>query len=213
MIRRTAVLITGLLSVGQLVGCASAPQRGTGQQPAAGQANGQPYRSEGGKRYISGPYGNPHDISAVIDTIEHRSTPQQVSVRGVNLTDVPAYSFISVYRYRFPRACGGQRFQLFKGDGIEILEYDDTQTGAAPVKIRDYVQGPGPFVGPGLWGPYDSTSNAPTILVSGTARQGGMGLMKGTYAIGWLTTLSTAQQVALGKDYQRAVRLAARCNG
>ncbi|MGA7801929.1 MAG: hypothetical protein WCC36_14070 [Gammaproteobacteria bacterium] len=211
MAQRTAVLIAAWLGCAQLAGCGAVRQPGTGQQIAAAPGPEQPYRTVGGKRYISGPYGSARDVTAVISMIEHHSVPQQLSVRGVDLPDVPAYSFISVYRHTFPKDCGALRFQLFKGDGIEILEYDDRQVGTTPVKIRDYVQGPGPFVGPGLWGPYDSTSNAPVILLPGSARQGGMGLMKGTYAIGWVTTLSPTQQVTLGKDYQQAVRRAAQC--
>lgn len=212
MARSTALLITALVSFAQLTGCATISSPALTAPNATTAPVRQPYRFLGGNRYISGPYGSAADIETVIARIERRSPRRKISVRGVELTDLPAYSFIDVYSYTFPRNCGKSHFQVFKGDGIEILEYDDKIAAGGPVQIRDYVRGPSPFVGPGLWGPYDSSSNAPAILVPGTARQGGMGLMHSTYAIGWLTTLSPHQQAVLGHSYERAVERAARCD-
>lgn len=211
MTRGLPTIVAALLGAAQLAGCSALCIRAGASSGASGPSAEHPYRSVDGKRYISGPYGSAKDIAAVVQKIERHSTPRQVSVRGIRLTNVPAFSFIAVYRYTFPQACGAAHFEVIRGGGIEILEYDDPQPGAAPIKIRDYVHGPSPFVAPGLWGPYDSSSNAPAILVPGVARAGGMGLMRGAYAIGWVTTLSPRQQAVLGERYQQAVQHAARC--
>ncbi len=199
------LLLTGLLTAG----CSTR----TAPLPGASASNGvRPYIIVNGKRYLSGPYGNEADIKRVVSTIQSHSQAQQLSARGFNLPNSSPYAFISVYDFRFPDDCGAGHFRYYQSEGASILEYEDHTPGNHVVKIRDYLTGPGPFVGAGLWGALDSTSDSPLILLSGSADQGGMGLMSGAYQIGWVTTLSHKDQERLGQEYAAALSRAAACH-
>lgn len=191
----------------QLSGCVPGAAR-SGSAAVDGE---RPYVIVKGKRYLSQPYGTGADIRRVVAIIRTSSQAERLSARGFNLSNASPYAFILVYSYHFPAACGGYRFRYYQGSGVRILEYDDRVSADHTVKIRDYLTGPGPFIGAGVWGPLDSTSDSPLILLSGKSDQGGMGLMSGSYQIGWVTTLSHDDQKRLGGEYAAAVRRAGAC--
>ena len=164
------------------------------------------------KRYISGPYGDKTDILALINTIKANSTPSTISNRAVNLPNKPANLALTVYNYRAPRECGSYNFHVYEGDQLQILQFDYPEDNKT-TRIRDYTQGPTPFVSAGLWGPYDHTDGTAVemCLLAGDGRKDGMGLMESGYEIGWITNIADWKQAELGTEYAKAVKTTYHC--
>ncbi|HHJ17844.1 MAG TPA: hypothetical protein ENJ80_14220 [Gammaproteobacteria bacterium] len=164
------------------------------------------------KRYISGPYGDKHDVIALINTIKRTSSPAIISNRALNLPNKPANLMLTVYDFRAPAECGGYTFHVYEGNELQILQFDFPENGKI-IRIRDYTQGPTPFVSAGLWGPYDHTDGTTMdmCLLAGDAGKDGMGLMEGGYEIGWITNIVDWKQAELGTEYANAVSASNRC--
>lgn len=200
-------------------GCSSVPEQQQTRGPfetveLALGSDGQkrPYIVFDNKRYISGPYGDQDEISSLVDTIKGNSTPVTVSNRSINLPNKAANLMLTVYDYTAPDACGGHSFHVYEGDELQILQFD-YPTERDITCIRDYTQGPTPFVSPGLWGPYDHTDETAMdmCLLAGDADKDGMGLLEGGYEIGWITNIVDWKQAELGNEYANAVSTTNRC--
>ena len=164
------------------------------------------------KRYISGPYGDRHDVTSLIETIKLNSSPAIISNRALNLPNKPANLMLTVYDFSTPGECGGYDFHVYEGEELQILQFDFPEDGKI-TRIRDYTLGPTPFVSAGLWGPYDHTDGTTMdmCLLSGDAGKDGMGLMEGGYEIGWITNIVDWKQAELGEEYASAVSTSNRC--
>jgi len=174
---------------------------------------GRPYIVFDGKRYMTGPYGEPDAIKGVIAALKRHGRSKSVSARALALPNTPASLVFRIYAFQFPEECGAHQFNVLDGGQFLILEYHHLQEDDELVQIRDYVRGPNPFVASGLWGPYDHTSDAKLdmCLLPGNSRVDGFGFMKAGYEIGWVTTLAKWKQVDLGVVYKEAVGAANGC--
>jgi len=172
----------------------------------------RPYIILDNKRFISGPYGDKQDIITLIDTIKQNSTKTTISNRAVNLPNKPANLMLTVYDFKAPGECGGNNFHVYEGEALQILQFDFLEDGKT-TRIRDYTQGPTPFVSAGLWGPYDHTDGTAMemCLLAGNGSKDGMGLMEGGYEIGWVTDIVDWKRAELGTAYANAVRTTSHC--
>ena len=172
----------------------------------------RPYIVFDNKRYISGPYGDEPDVIALINTIKHNSSPAIISNRALNLPNKPANLMLTVYDFKTPDECGGYNFHVYEGEELQILQFDFPEDGKI-TRIRDYTQGPTPFVSAGLWGPYDHTDGTTMemCLLAGDGSKDGMALMEGGYEIGWITNIVDWKQAELGTGYADAVKASNRC--
>lgn len=199
--------------------CSSTPDKPKAQSPfeiveQAFDSGGEkrPYVVLNNKRYISGPYGDEHEVTALIDIIKHNSTPATISNRAVNLPNKPANLILTVYDYNASGECGNHQFHVYEGDELQILQFDFPENNKI-TRIRDYTRGPTPFISAGLWGPYDHTDGTimEMCLLSGDGSKDGMGLMEGGYEIGWITNIIDWKQAELGTEYANAVRTTSNC--
>ena len=211
---------SGALCVLLLVtACSSAPDKPRPLNPfeiveQAFSSGGEkrPYVVLDNKRYISGPYGDEHEVTALIEIIKHNSTPTTISNRAVNLPNKPANLILTVYDYKTPGECGNHSFHVYEGDELQILQFDFPENNKI-THIRDYTRGPTPFISAGLWGPYDHTDGTimEMCLLSGDGGKDGMGLIEGGYEIGWITNIIDWKQAELGTEYANAVRTTSQC--
>lgn len=216
--RLLTVALVGAALIGCLTtACTTGPTVETDPFKAAeGQdlgETGRPYVVFETKRYLSGPYGEPDAIQEIIGGLKRHGTSRLVSARALGFPNTPANLSFRIHALQFPDQCGAHQFHVYEGDQFLILEYHQLRRDDELVQIRDYVRGPNPFVAAGLWGPYDHTSDGKLdmCLLPGSSSSDGLGLMKGGYEVGWVTTLAKWKQVELGVDYRRAVGETSRC--
>jgi nucleoid-associated protein YgaU len=176
------------------------------------QGKGRSYVVLDNKRYISGPYGDQQQVLQLIETIKLASEPVKLSNRIVKLPNKPANQTLIVYDFKTPHECGNQSFRVYESDEVQILQYD-YQNDIELTSIRDYTRGPSPFVTAGLWGPYDHTDETALemCLLAGDSEEDGMGLMEGSYEIGWITNIIDWKQAELGMAYANAVTTTNQC--
>jgi hypothetical protein len=176
------------------------------------QGEGRSYLVLDNKRYLSGPYGDEQQVLQLIDTIKLSSEPVSLSNRIVKLPNKPANQTLTVYDLMTPRECGNQSFRVYESSDMQILQYD-YQDDIQVTSIRDYTRGPSPFITAGLWGPYDHTDETALemCLLSGDSHEDGMGLMEGSYEIGWITNIVDWKQAELGEAYANAVSSTNQC--
>jgi nucleoid-associated protein YgaU len=176
------------------------------------QGKGRQYIVLNNKRYLSGPYGDEHAVQQLIESIKQHSHPVEMSNRIVRLPNKALNQSLMVYDYKTPRECGNKSFRVYENNELQILQYD-YQDSAEVTSIRDYTRGPSPFITAGLWGPYDHTDETALemCLLTGNSQEDGMGLMEGSYEIGWITNIIVTKQEELGMAYANAVSTTNRC--
>lgn len=158
---------------------------------------------------LSTQYGASDIVQATISTVKLQGHEDHMSSRAIRLPERP-FGEIAVYGYQFPPNCGAHEFRVLEAEGTQILEYRFAAADGEMQAIRDYVKGPSPFVGPGLWSAYDHTENGIATMKSEVEQRGDR-LLKGVYSRGLVTGLADIEQRALGSAYQRALGDAYAC--
>lgn len=154
-------------------------------------------------------YGGHDAVQATISTVKLQGREARLSSRAVRLPERPLGA-IAVYGYQFPPSCGAHEFRVLEAGDTLILEYRFATRDGETQAIRDYVRGPSPFVGPGLWTAYDHMEDGIPTMRSQVEQRGGR-LLKGAYSRGLVTGLADAEQRTFGSAYQRALGDAFAC--
>lgn len=186
------------------------------QQQSGSDLNNPPKESRtvhSKNRFMSGPYGTEENINTIVRLANATSAPLEVSTRTLDLPNKPLNESVRVYKLAIAPACGDAELYLFEGHKLKILQYEFIDSRGRSQQIRDYLEGPDPFTAPGLWGPYDHTTNSvcQMYMLMGDGEEDGMGLLDSSYAIGWMTSLSESEQWLLGTEYDQAMARLANC--
>lgn len=200
------------LSLGALLALTGITAATAGPEPGATGEERSYSRAERG-RFLGSPFGSETGIAATVQAVKANGAATHLDHRSVSLPNERPFETYRIYRYRFPARCGGATFSVYEGYKLQILEYEHAEADGTVVKVRDYIDGPGPYCSAGLWGPYDHTADSidSMFLLSGRGDQDGLGLHPGAYEVGWMTGLEAPRRQALGQAYGEAVAAAAAC--
>lgn len=170
---------------------------------------GRPETTSGAK--AAAVYGVEDDVRGTVDFVKTVGDVSQISSRAIRLPSNPLHT-ITAFDYEFPENCGGHHFRVYEAVGTQILEYAYAPPGGKGHIIRDYISGPSPFIGAGLWTAYDHTGGSVSDM-NLTFASRGSGIMTGTYSQGPVTGLDPSVRRVLGSAYDRALRDSQACRG
>ena len=151
----------------------------------------------------SGPSVTDVQVQRVVDQVKTAGTRTELSSVAVKLPKQPTASITS-YELTFPESCGGHRFRLYESEGLQVLEFTYTALDDREFEIRDYVQGPGPFIEAGLWSAYDHTADTIDDMYL-EFEERGTGAIIGTYSRGAVSKLPDEQKRVLATAYESAL--------
>ena len=154
-------------------------------------------------------YGVEDDVRGTVDIIKTVGQVSHISSRAIRLPSNPLRT-ITAFDYEFPDDCGGHHFRVYEADDTQILEYAYAPLEGRGHVIRDYISGPNPFIGAGLWTAYDHTGDSVSNM-SLTFASRGSGILTGTYSQGPVTGLDPSAKRVLGMAYDRALRDSQAC--
>jgi len=164
--------------------------------------NDRSYIQHNGKRFITNPYGETESILAVAEQTKIQGELKRVSTRGIKMPSNYVGRFINKYERTFQN---GSTFSYYEGDGFAALGYH-TDDGKI---ILDVLVGGGAFSSPMLWGSYDQLlgdkNNSSMRLMMGDGNKDGMGLLKASYTIGYMSVMSEEHYINMGDVYSSAV--------
>lgn len=156
-----------------------------------------------------GRYGASTEVLHTVSTVKSSGQLHLIGSRAIRLPEQPLDT-ISAYEYQYPEACGSYVFRVLESGETQILEYSHLRNDGMVFVIRDYVKGPHPFVGPGLWTSYDHTSDdIPAMMARYIESNSRVGPR--TYSGGPVTGLATMTQQELGIAYSDALYRANHC--
>ena len=156
-----------------------------------------------------GSFGGEEDVRGTIDIVKTGGSVSKIGSHAIRLPSNPMRP-ITAFDYEFPDTCGGHRFRVYEAGDVRILEYAYTAASGKSHIIRDYVDGPGPFIQAGLWNAYDHTGDSVSTMSLQYAKRGSR-LLKGTYSQGPVTGLDASTRRVLGAAYDRALRDSQAC--
>jgi len=165
--------------------------------------NISPFGSNPGKPAAGTPESTNEQVRHVVDQVKTAGERNELSSVAVDLPRQPLEAIIR-YDLTYPESCGGHRFRLYESDGIQVLEYVYTSLDNREFEIRDYIQGPGPFVEAGLWSAYDHTADTIDDM-NLQYEQRGTGAIIGTYSRGAVSSLPDEQKRILAMAYENAL--------
>lgn len=154
-------------------------------------------------------YGVEDDVRATVDFVKTVGDVSEIGSHAIRLPSNPLRT-ITAFDYEFPDNCGGHHFRVYEANGTQILEYAYAPPGGKGHVIRDYITGPNPFIGAGLWTAYDHTGDSVSDM-SLTFASRGSGILTGTYSQGPVTGLDPSARRVLGSAYDRALRDSQAC--
>lgn len=182
-------------------------QRVNGMCFATGLHSNLPVVSDG-KRFTSQPYGESRAILQIARTVKRYGTLSHQRMPALRISGRTPLQSTNRYDFRFPESCGGYRFSYLEGKDLRALGLH--RQGRLVV---DVLEGGGAFSGPRLWGVNDQVLNGavPMKLVAADDDEGGLGLYRHMYAVGYVTMLPDAQKQSYGDAYAAATREARQC--
>ncbi len=154
--------------------------------------------------------GTDEQVRQVIAQVKTAGVRAELSSVAVDLPKQPLRS-ITRYDLTYPESCGGHRFRLYESEELQVLEYVYTALDDREFEIRDYVQGPGPFVEAGLWSAYDHTADTIDDMYL-EFEERGTGAVIGTYSRGAVSTLPDEQKRVLATAYENALVDVQKCS-
>ena len=156
-----------------------------------------------------GVYGGEADVRGTVDIVKTVGDVSEIGSHAIRLPSNPLRT-ITAFDYEFPDICGGHHFRVYEANGTQILEYAYAPPDGKGHVIRDYVTGPNPFIGAGLWTAYDHTGDSVSDMDL-TFSSRGSGIFTGTYSQGPVTGLDRSARRVLGRAYDRALRDSQAC--
>jgi hypothetical protein len=183
---------------------AACTSTGVGQVGGAKPSNSG-YASVGG----AGRFGNENTVGAAISTVKSHGSETRMGSTAIRLPERPLYE-IAAFAYAYPPECGGHEFSVYESGDMQILEYRYSSENGDSYEIRDYVNGPSPFIKAGLWGAYDHTADS-VASMRPQYQARGSSLIRGVYSQGLVADLPTATRESLGRAYSKALDEANAC--
>jgi hypothetical protein len=161
-----------------------------------------------GQRFMSQPYGDSRTILDVAHAVRRNGMPKYERVPALRIAGRVPLQTTDRYDYQFPQVCGGYRFSYFETRDLKAL---GLQRGEQ--LIVDVLKGGGTFSAPRLWGVNDQVldETTPMKLIAGDAREGGVGTLGASYAVGFVAMLPEEKLREYGRDYATATRQAKQC--
>lgn len=168
------------------------------------------YQNVGGARVFSGPYGQEPMIVAISQELKIRGEKKRVFTRGITMPQSYTYSSLDRYRYTVEDECGINHFSYYEGPDFMALGY---VKGPREI-LLDVMAGGGPFVAPGIWGPYDQivpSRSKDMEMIMGDAQKDGLGPIKGGYMIGMKAKLRSYEMQDHGEFYGDKISTTSTC--